>query len=245
LFHFILLQVFLLLFNGSTYGGADNINHYQIARHAFKYPELFLDLWGKPVYTTLLAPFTLFGYTIARAFNILIAVLTLWLSFKTAKYLYPGSSVFTVILIAFSPVYFLLVISCLTEVLFSFILIAAIYLFIRDRYSLSAIVISFMPFVRTEGAVLLPLFALALLLKRRPLEILWLSTGILLYSLTGYFVFGDILWLINKMPYSLGESIYGHGDLFHFIEKSPEIFGVPSVLALLLGNSRAVDGPPD
>jgi len=232
---FILLQVFLLLFNGSTYGGADNINHYQIARYAFKYPELFLDLWGKPVYTALLAPFTLFGYTVARAFNILIAVLTLWLSFKTAKHLYPGSSVFTIILIAFSPVYFFLVISCLTEVLFSFILIAAIYLFIRNRYSLSAVVISFIPFVRTEGIILLPLFALALLLKRRPFEILWLSTGIILYSLSGYFVFDDILWLINRMPYSLGESIYGRGDLFHFIEKSPEIFGIPFIILLVPG----------
>ena len=39
----------MLLFGKSEYGfgGADNINHYQIARYAFSNPELFFDLWGE------------------------------------------------------------------------------------------------------------------------------------------------------------------------------------------------------
>ena len=233
---FIIIQVFFLLFNLSTYGGADNIVHYQTARYSFKYPELLLDLWGRPVYTTLLAPFTLYGYNFAKAFNLVIACLTLYLSSRIANRLYPGSSIFTIILIAFSPVYFFLVISCLTEVLFSFVLIVSIYFFIKRRFSLSAVIISFIPFVRIEGVIILPLFALALLLKRRPIPILWLFAGIIFYSLTGYFVFGDILWLINKMPYSLGESIYGSGDLFHFVEKSPGIFGIPFIILLVTGS---------
>ncbi|MDD4109890.1 MAG: hypothetical protein PHH93_14330, partial [Prolixibacteraceae bacterium] len=223
---FILIQVFLLLFNGSTYGGADNIGHYQIARYSFKYPELFLDLWGKPVYTTLVAPFTLYGYKAAKAFNLILTLLTLWMSSKITDHLFPGRSVFAIILIAFSPVYFLLAISCLTEILFSFVLIAAIFLFIKNRYSLSAVVISFIPFIRTEGFIILPVFALAFLLKRSHLSVFLLFTGTLIYSLTGYFVSGDILWVVNQMPYSLGESIYGSGRLFHFIEKSPDIFGI-------------------
>lgn len=234
---FILLQVFFLLFGQSAYGygGADNIAHYQIAKYSFKYPELFLDLWGKPVYTTFLAPFALFGYKAAKAFNLIVAVLTLLLSAKISKKLFPGSSLITIVLIAFAPVYFLLAISCLTEVLFSLVLVAAVYFFIQNRFALSAVVLSFIPFVRSEGFVLLPIFALAFVLQRSYRSILFLAVGAVFYSIIGYFVFGDILWIIHKQPYSFGESIYGSGSLFHFIKNSNSIFGMPLLILIVAG----------
>ena len=234
---FILLQFFLLLFSDSAYGygGADNIAHYQIARYSFKYPELFLDLWGKPVYTTLSAPFAQFGYNMAKAFNVLIAVLTLLLSARIANRLFAGSSMITIILIAFSPVYFLISASCLTEILFSFVLVAAVYLFLGKRFVLAAIVLSFLPMVRSEGVVILPVFAVALFLGRSYRSIPFLLTGTVLYSLIGYFVFGDILWLFNKLPYSLGKSLYGSGSLFHFVKHSPSIFGIPLLILIVAG----------
>jgi hypothetical protein len=234
---FILLQVFFLLFGESAYGygGADNIAHYQIAKYSFKYPELFLDLWGKPVYTTFLAPFALIGYKAAKAFNLFVAVITLLLTSKIAKKLYPGSSLITIVLIAFAPVYFLLAISCLTEVLFSLVLVAAVYFFIHNRFALSAVILSFIPFVRSEGFVLLPIFALAFVLQRSYRSILFLAVGAVFYSIIGYFVFGDILWIINKQPYSLGESIYGSGSLFHFIKNSNSIFGIPLTILIVAG----------
>lgn len=234
---YILLQFFLLLFSDSAYGygGADNIAHYQIARYSFKYPELFLDLWGKPVYTTLSAPFAQFGYNMAKAFNLVVAVLILLLSARIANRLFPGSSLFTIVLIAFSPVYFLLSVSCLTEILFAFVLVAAVYLFVNNKYILSALVLSFLPLVRSEGIVILPVFAVALFLNRSYRSISFLLFGSVFYSMVGYFVFGDILWLVNKLPYSLGESIYGSGSLFHFVKHSPSIFGIPLLLLIVAG----------
>jgi len=233
----ILLQVFRLLFSDSAYGygGADNIAHYQISRFSFKYPELFLDLWGKPVYTTLSAPFAQLGYHIAKAFNLIISVLTLLFSAKIAGRLFPGSSIFIVILTAFAPVYFLLSVSCLTEILFSFVLIVAVYLFIREKYIAAAVVLSFLPLVRNEGIVILPVFAVALFLSRSYRSIPFLLFGIVIYSITGFFVYGDILWLINRLPYSLGESIYGKGNLLHFVKNSPDIFGIPLLILIVAG----------
>jgi hypothetical protein len=234
---FVLLQIYFLLFSESAYGygGADNIAHYQIAKYAFRYPELFLDLWGKPVYTTLLAPFALISYKVAKAFNLIVAVITLMLSAKIAKKLFPGSSLITIVLIAFAPVYFLLAISCLTEVLFSLVLVAAVYLFIKNRFILSAVILSFIPFVRSEGFVLFPVFALAFFLQRSYRSIPFLAVGAVFYSIIGYFVLGDILWIINKQPYSLGESIYGSGSLFHFVKNSNTIFGIPLLILIVAG----------
>lgn len=234
---YILLQFYFLFISESAYGygGADNISHYQIARYAFQYPELFLDLWGKPVFTTLLAPFASIGYSTAKIFNLIVAVLTLLLSAKIGKKLYPGSSLFLVILIAFSPVYFQLAVSCLTEILFSFVVVAALYLFMQNRYTWSAVVLSFLPFVRSEGIVILPVFALALVLQRSYRSIFFLTAGTIFYSIIGYFVFGDILWTINKQPYSLGDSLYGSGSLFHFIKNSNFIFGIPLLILIAAG----------
>ena len=234
---YFLFQFFILLFSESAYGygGADNIGHYQIARYAFKYPELFLDLWGKPVLTTLMAPFALFGFAGARFFNVLAALVTLWLTARISDRLYPGSGLFAAIILAFTPVFFHLVPSCLTEILFACVLAAAVYLFLHDRFDLSAAVLSFIPYVRSEGIILLPIFAVALLLKRSPRSLLFLAMGTLLLSVIGLFVFGDLFWLISHSPYSLGASFYGSGSLFHFIRERNDIFGWPLVWLTVAG----------
>jgi hypothetical protein len=231
----VLIQVFLLLFNGETYGGADNVGHFQLARYSFIHPELLLDLWGKPVYTFLLAPFTLLGYAVAKSFNLILAVFTLALSAKFADKIFKGSSLPIVILVAFSPVYFFLMITCLTEVLFSLTLVAAVYLFYKEKFALSAIVLSFIPFVRSEGMVLFPVFALAFLLKNKYKPIFLLSVGTIFYSIVGFLVYGDLLWILHRFPYSMGESVYGSGSLFHFVKTSNFIFGVPFLILLVLG----------
>ena len=231
----VLIQVYLLLFNGETYGGADNIQHFQIAKYAFKYPELFLDLWGKPVYTGILAPFTLLGYKAAKGVNLLLAVCTLILTGKLSQKIFKDSSLFTILLIAFSPVYFFLMVTCLTEVLFSLVLVSAVYLFYKNKFALSAIVLSFIPFVRSEGLVLFPIFALVYILRKSYWPILMLSVGTVLFSLIGFFAFSDLLWILHRFPYSMGESVYGSGSLFHFVKSSPFIFGVPFLIFLILG----------
>lgn len=232
-----LFQFYILLFSESAYGygGGDNITHFQIARYAFRYPQLFLDLWGKPVYTTLVAPFALFGFHAAKFFNLVVAVATLWLTARISERLYPGSGLFAAILLAFTPVFFHLTPSCLTEVLFAFVLTAAVYLFLHDRFELSAVVLSFIPYVRSEGIVLLPVFAAALLLKRSYRSLIFLAAGTLFYTLIGFVVFGDLFWLVTHSPYSLGASHYGSGSLFHFVRERNNIFGAPLVWLTVAG----------
>lgn len=231
----IVLQVYFLFKNELVYEGADNITHFQIARYAFNHPKLFLDSWGKPVFTTLIAPFTLIGFKAAQLFNLAVALITLLFVFKISKQIFPSGAFFTVVFTAFAPVYFLLMLTCLTEVLFSMVLVISVYLFVKNKFLFSALVLSFIPFVRTEGIVLFPVFAVAFLLKRSYLSILFLSAGALFFSLTGLFVFNDFLWIINRFPYPTGESIYGSGELLHFVKNSNFIFGIPLIILIIFG----------
>jgi len=228
-----LLQLVFLFLNSQYFGGADNFTHFQISKYAFQYPGLFLDLWGKPLYTALSAPFAQFGIKGAQLFNIIIGTFSLYLTFLTSKQFFKKGAVFSLILAAFSPLYFILFPTCLTEILFSFVLILSVYLYLKKKLILSAIILSFIPFVRTEGYILIPVFTVALILNRRFKTIPFLFFGTVIYSIIGFFVFNDLFWLVNKFPYPTGESVYGSGNLWHFVEKSYYIFGIPMLLILV------------
>lgn len=231
----VLIQFFLLLFNGDSFVGADNLNNFQIARYSFKYPVLFLDLSGNPVYSTLLTPFTLLGYNTAKAFNLIVAVLTLVITAKLSDKLFKGSSNYAIILTAFSPVYFFLMITCFPEVLFSLFTVGAIYLFCKNKFYSSAILLSFIPFICFDGVLLFPVFAIAFLMKRNYWPILFLSLGIVFYTLIGLFAFGDWLWILHKFPSTVKQHVFESGSLFQLIKNSSIIFGVPFLLLLVLG----------
>lgn len=238
---YIILSVLFLLqlvfvFNSiDFYGGADNITHFRTARYAFKYPELFLDQWGKPVYTTLVAPFALLSIQFARMFNVLAGLAAIFFTVKIIRLSGEKFNLLPVFFIAFSPMYFLLMQSCLTEILFSFVLVLSFWLFFSNRYLWAAIALSFIPFVRTEGIVIFPLFVIALFLVKKYWAIPLLLVGSVFYTLVGYPHYQDWLWIIHQMPYSMGDSFYGSGSLSHFVEQSPYIFGWPFLVFLVIG----------
>ena len=79
---FATLFVVIAAYSESSEGGADNFVHYRISKYAFKYPHLFLDLWGKPLFNVLSSVFAQFGYIGIEIFNIIIAILTTVLGYR-------------------------------------------------------------------------------------------------------------------------------------------------------------------
>jgi len=232
---FCLLSVVSLLSEGH-YGGADSVNHYFISRYAFQYPRLFFDTWGRPLFNILSAPFAQFGFGGVKFFNILLGCMTAFLSFLIGKKINLSRPYLIILFVVFTPMYFLMLPTALTEILFGFILVLSVYLFFRGNFILSAVVIGFLPFARSEGIVLIPVFFLAFLFKRRFTPILFLLTGFIILSAIGTFVFKDFFWIISHSPYPLHHPIYKEkGPLLHFVINSRLIFGVPLLFLFLLG----------
>jgi len=231
---FIFFAVLAFISEGS-WGGADNVVHYRIAHYAFKYPHLFLDLWGKPLFTILSSPFAQFGYVYMKFFNVVVAISTAFFSWRILKILHDENAFVVIPAILFAPVYFILIPSAMTELLFGLILVLSIYFFFKDKFLISAIVISFLPFARNEGFVIMPLFFIAYLLKRDIKAIPFMLTGFVFFSFLGWKHFGKLFWILNNNPYTGASQIYGSGKLFHFVEKSPEIFGIPLLVLFLIG----------
>ncbi len=218
------------------YGGADNINHYFISRYLFQNPGLFFDGWGRPLYTILSSPFSQFGFYGIKVFNVILAVLTILFGYLTAKKLGYSSSLLVIVMIGFSPIYFITIFSALTEILAGFVLILTVYFFVRKKYITSAIVLSFIYFARAETMIFYPIFLVAYLFKKRFKAIPFLFTGILFFTIIGGFFFKDFLWLIHRFPYPIHSITYTEkGPLLHFLDHREFIFGVPQEILLVLG----------
>ena len=236
LFFSLLVLIFIpVALSDGMYGGADNIAHFRISKYAFTYPHLFLDHWGKPLFTLLSSPFSQFGFNGLRFFNVITGIFTAYLSFRVAKELKIKNSFIVVFFVIFSPLFFRLFFSGLTEILFCFVLILAVFLFVRKKYLFSTLVISFLPFVRTEGIIFFAIWLILLGINKKWKIIPLLFSGTLIYSLIGWSYYGDILWVFNKMPYTGAGNIYGHGELLHFVNSADHIIGVPLIILFLFG----------
>ena len=234
----LLLIVFVVVIfsTENSYGGGDHYTHFKLAYWGWKYPELLFSHWGKPVFTLLISPFAQLGMNFARLFNVITGLTAAFLSWKLARKLKLRNSWLAVILVAFVPVYFSLMFAVMTEVLHGMFLVLAIWLFFKKEYRWSMITISFLPIIRTESIVLLPLFILAFGLKKQFKVLPYLATGFVIISLAGWHFYNGFWWLITEMPYKgSAAGIYGHGTLFHFINHTKGILGFPIAGLFLIG----------
>jgi hypothetical protein len=217
-------------------GETDSVTHYQMARYAFKHPEYFLNHWGKPLFTILSSPLAQFGYTGAVAFNLICGLLSSWFAYLTAKRMDYRHAWVAIIFTLFTPLYLFSMFSSLTEILFSLVLISAIYLFISKRFIWSAVVISLIPFARTEGMMFIFLFVPAFIWVKQYKSIPFLFSGFIVFSIAGWPFYHDFLWFFTKMPYSSsGSELYGSGSFWYYFSRLNEILDYPLLLLSIAG----------
>ena len=226
-----ILFLCLSLFSEGTYDTGDGIRHL-VSRYSWYHHDLFLYSWGKPFFTLVTSPFSQFGLIGMNFFNILCGVGSAYFAYKIAVLLKLNYALLAIPFLLFTPCYFPTLNSGLTEPLFGLILIASVYLVFTERFVWASIIVSFLPFVRTEGNMILPLFLIVFMYRRKFLLAPLLGFGTFVYSVVGYFYFNDFFWVKNQNPYN-GKNIdiYGSGDLYHFVNNHNFIWG--SALGLL------------
>ncbi|TND10431.1 MAG: hypothetical protein FD123_73 [Bacteroidetes bacterium] len=228
---FAVLLFYFFISDGYSDVG-DGIQHYQIAKYSWTHPELFLHHWGKPFYILVSSPFAQFGYGGTVLFNLFCAAGTAWFAGKSVHLLGYRFAGFSALLTVFCPLYFTVAISGLTEPFFGFILVLSVWLMLKKKRGWAAAVVSFLPFIRSEGFLLLPLFGLLLLIRRDWRAIPMLALGTIVYSIAGGIATGDFLWVIHDNPYK-GEDLYGSGSFFHFAKNNEILLGSSGVVLFL------------
>ncbi len=235
LFCYVLIAIFIIYYFDGTGDAGDSILHYLYAKYAFQHPELFFNHWAKPFFVLLASPFAQLGMLGMKIFNVLAMLLTLLFTFKTAKELRLKKAYLSVVVIVFSPLLLILTFSGLTEPLFASIIAISLFGFLKKKYLTASLLLSFLPFVRSVGLIIIAVFGLYLLLKKKWKYLPLLLFGHVFYSVVGYWVYNDLFWVFTKIPYSKLSSIYGSGNLFHFIEQLLYVVGVPIYVLFWIG----------
>lgn len=211
----------------------DGVQHYLQARYCWAHPELLLDLWGKPLFLLLASPFAQLGHPGMAAFNAVVTIATCW----TAARILRGAGRFAQLafplLLAAAPLYVLMAIGGMTEVLFGGLTLLVLRALMRERWTVAAVLVSLTPFSRPEYVAFLPAVIAWITLRKQWRALPWCFTGWVAYAAMAWRVFGDPLWFWTHGPYKSGASVYGSGDLLQFVHHAPGIFGVP-VLVLFL-----------
>lgn len=232
---FFLAGLILAFIKKGTADEGDSVMHYLFARHSFQYPRHFLNQWAKPVYVLVTAPVAQFGFNAVKIFNLCCSTLTLWLVYRSAKKLHLPHAWMAPVLAAFAPMLMIVTLSGLTEPLFALWLMVGCYGLISKRISPSLTWLSFLPFVRSEGLIVLCVVLVYLLIKKLYRDIPLLITGHLVYAIVGYPLYKDPLWVFKTLSYATLNSAYGQGEWFHFIKHMPEVIGIPLYGLLIAG----------
>jgi hypothetical protein len=230
----LVIYYFIIVSDG-FFGGGDSLAHFRLAKFSWDHPIYLLDHWGKPFFTLLAVPFTFFGFKGIQFFNLMCGIVSALLVAGIAKELKLLYYWLAVPIVLFTPIFFQEFFSGLTEASFAMLLLLSIWLRLKRHFVLSLLVMSILPFVRTEALLLIAWFGLLDLLERRSIQVALLLIGTVVYSLIGLVVKGDVLWLLNEMPYAGGDHIYGSGSLFHYFLIMPEKIGRATMLATSFG----------
>jgi hypothetical protein len=236
-FSFIALLKIRLVSPGIE-GGQDSWLHYLISRYSWDYPHLLLNQWGKPVFTLLASPFCQFGFTGLVVFNILCSLFAGFFAYKACKEFKLKWPELAFILVSFSPIFLKNSISGLTEPLNALLVSLMLYLFARKKETPAYVIASFLPFVRSEGFIILGAVFLYLIIKKDYKKIPYILSGTLFYAILGAIISGNIMWVIDDNPYIKfeKEGVFdpGHGSLKHYINSGKNIWTFPLYIVAMI-----------
>lgn len=159
---FVLLRFFLL--SEVPMDSGDGLAHFFISQHVWQNPQELLNHWGKPLFTLLSAPWAYFGFKTYIIFNVLVYAASTLMGYFIFERLNINSLLVLLFPIALltSLDYTNNILGGMTEVLFGFLVLLSGWFLIQKRWVWFALVISFMPFSRSEGQLLIPIAVLIL-----------------------------------------------------------------------------------
>jgi hypothetical protein len=231
----VIIIISIALLTNGTGDEGDSITHYLYAKYAIEHHENFFNHWAKPFYVLVMCPFAQFGFIGAKLLNVFFSCLSIWLTYLIAKKMEYRWALAVFPLALFYRTFIIVTCSGLTEPLANLMISISLYLVFNKKYIGAAIVMSFLPFVRSEGLFLCGIFGLYFIWMRQWKSISFLLLGHIVYSFAGFYIYKDLLWVFTQIPYAKLSSQYGHGPWVFFFKKMPAITGVANCLLIYSG----------
>lgn len=235
------LSIVVAFITKGTYDSGDSIKHYLFAHYAFQHPLNFLDSWAKPLFTLLASGPAQAGFIGIKLFQCVVVAVSAWCAYVVARALRLPAPELAILFAYATPDYFIIQFSGLTEPLFGLILVGSVALAMTNRPNWSAALLSWLPFVRSEGFILIGIWVVYLAWRRKWWSLPLLVLGYAVYSLVGGLVLGELGWVFGHNPYAT-VSVYGHGDWDHFLISLPGLLGWVLLVLAAVGGVRMLLG---
>lgn len=232
---YLLVSVVLTIVFSGTADEGDSIVHYFYSRYAFDYPENFLNHWAKPFFVLLTCIPAQFGMDGMKIFNSFCMIGASWYAYRMSDRLAIPKPWLIPLVVICTPMSLSHTLSGLTEPLFAFWLTWSLWLILSKRVLIGCVVLSFLPFIRSEGIVVICTLLPFLFWHKKWLALPLLGVGHLVYAVAGGFFYNDFLWVFNRIPYATLESFYGSGRLLHFFHYFDQVASLPVIVLLLVG----------
>lgn len=212
----------------------DDLTHYLYAKWSWTWPAYLVDQWGRPGFTVPYALPAWIGWRACRILSALLTAAAAWLAFRIAGRLGLRHAWAVVVLAYVQPLFFLLSQTTLTETPLAFYLTLAIWWAMRNRWSLSAAVLSVAFVTRHESIVFLPIWIILARRQgtglRRLWPLLWAPLLVNLFA-WGLGVRPAIATLLDPEP----STEYGHGGWQTFFARSLHAWGPGITILAMIG----------
>jgi hypothetical protein len=256
----------IFLFPGSPEQDVDY--HFLMARTAWVDHFYFVDVWGRPLFTTLFAPVAALGFIPARFFALAISLAAAWQTYRLASDLHLPRAWLVMPFLLGQQTFFELYSNLFTEPLFAFILVIALRCHISGRVKSGMLVASLLPLARPEGVFLCLFWGLWVALDvwclefgvwrladvgHRPVHrrivsrlgsIVILATGVMIWWLAALLLTGDPLFILHNWPATWHTGMYGHGTFLSYAQRSQEFAGVILIVPFIVGLVRGFRSRP-
>lgn len=219
----------LILCNEVPADDGDGLEHFAIAQDSWIHPVQLLNHWGKPLFTLFFSPFAQLGFHVYALANVLVYTLSCCLVFRLFNRIgirVHLAQLFALLLLTV-PDYITSSIAGLTEPFFGMLLLLAFYYSFTERWFFAALVVSFLPFARSEGMLIVALFGVILLIFKHWKYVPVLFTGYLIYACIGYLTINQWNWYFENDPYP-AVSVYGSGPWNTYIKNVHRHMGFPN-----------------
>lgn len=225
--------IFVVIKSEVPIDDSDGLQHFFTAQYAWKDSAFFLNHWGKPLFILFSSVFAQFGFKAYLFFNILVFLCSVLLVFSLfRKFKASPLSYFIFPICCFLiPDYVEGICGGMTEPFFGLLLIFILYLGVNQKWIYFALIVSFLPFARSEGMLVVLMASLFLIFIKEFKALPFLLFGFIVYACAGKLLINDWMWYFNNDPYPKN-SPYGSGQWYHYILAYKRHLGIINLLLL-------------
>jgi hypothetical protein len=177
----------------------DEIAHFVNAKKFWIDPSIILGNWPKPGYKIFLVIPSLFGYNGVIFFNSFISAVTVFLTYKVIKLYKVEYAFFGALILAFQPLFVDLSFRSYAEIFTALLFLLLILTYKKENYFLTGLICGYIFTVRQETIILSAILIIIFIIRKKYFPVLSFFIFPLIYSLIGYFVKGDIMYVFSQM----------------------------------------------